>query len=267
MILMRDFGDDVFAGAAEYYAKYRPKYPEMLFHDIVHFYQPDGSGTLLDLGCGTGELARPLAKSFAKVVALDPDSDMLKIGQRIAKAAKIANISWQKGSSKELIGVKGRFDLITMGQSFHWMDQEPVLNRLHELLEGQGGLFIVGSVPAVQNSRTAQKDETIKSLVTKYLGPQRRAGNSIYEKPPKAYIDLFDASKFKNYKSRIYETKVIRNVNQELGNLYSMSWGRRIYLGDKIGQFEQEFKDEISRIPGPGNFENLIRFEAYFLSK
>lgn len=264
---MRDFGNDVFAGTAEFYAKYRPEYPEMVFHDIVHFYKLDGRGDMLDIGCGTGELSLPLAKYFNKVLAIDPDPDMLKLAKGKATKEKISTIEWRQGSSKDLSDIKNQFRLIGLGQSFHWMDQETVVEALYKLIMPTGGLFIVGSAPVTQNKPTALKDELIRDLVAKYIGPQRRAGNSIYKKPPKSYSDLLGSSEFRNYKRRVYETKVVRNVEQELGNLYSMSWGRRAYFGERIGRFEQEFKDGISRISSSGSFENLIRFETYFVFK
>jgi ubiquinone/menaquinone biosynthesis C-methylase UbiE len=67
---MRDFGDDVFEGTARYYAKYRPSYPQQLFNDIVNNLHLNGTGKLLDLGCGTGGLAISLAPYFGKILAL-----------------------------------------------------------------------------------------------------------------------------------------------------------------------------------------------------
>jgi cyclopropane fatty-acyl-phospholipid synthase-like methyltransferase len=63
---MRDFGNDVFKGAAKYYSKYRANYPQGIFDDIAKNFKLDGNGRLQDLGCGTGELAIPLANYFKK---------------------------------------------------------------------------------------------------------------------------------------------------------------------------------------------------------
>jgi hypothetical protein len=68
-------------------------------------------------------------------------------------------------------------------------------------------------------------------------------------------------------KRQIYKTKVVRNIDQELGNLYSMSWGRRAFFGSNIDKFEQEFRHGLAGIKWPSGFENIIRFEAYFLHK
>src|SRR5205085_5207244 len=59
-----------FAGTAANYARYRPGYPVPLFERIVAAFRLDGTGRLLDVGCGTGKLALPLASQVAAVVGL-----------------------------------------------------------------------------------------------------------------------------------------------------------------------------------------------------
>jgi SAM-dependent methyltransferase len=68
---------DLFMGTAKYYARYRPGYPEPFFAHIVERFRLDGTGRLLDLGCGTGQLALPLAGRFQEVVGMDPEPEML----------------------------------------------------------------------------------------------------------------------------------------------------------------------------------------------
>jgi ubiquinone/menaquinone biosynthesis C-methylase UbiE len=197
---MRDFGNGVFGGTAEYYDKYRPGYPPKMFQDIVQFFGLDGRGELLDLGCGTGELALPLAKFFSSVLAIDPEPGMLGLGARKSLELGLANIQWRKGSSEDLKSLQRLFRLVALGQSFHWMDQETVINQLYGRIQPGGGLFIVGTAPITQNQPTTIKNELIKEMLIKYLGPQRRAGNSIYTKPPKPYRELLSCSKFNGYK-------------------------------------------------------------------
>ena len=47
---------DLFAGTAWHYARYRPGYPQAFFDDLARQFRLDGTGRLLDLGCGTGQL-------------------------------------------------------------------------------------------------------------------------------------------------------------------------------------------------------------------
>lgn len=46
----------LFTGTAWHYARYRPGYPQVFFDDLVQRFHLDGTGRLLDLGCGTRQL-------------------------------------------------------------------------------------------------------------------------------------------------------------------------------------------------------------------
>ena len=47
---------DLFKSTAPFYVRYRPVYPAALFAHIVERFGLNGSGRLLDLGCGPGNL-------------------------------------------------------------------------------------------------------------------------------------------------------------------------------------------------------------------
>lgn len=64
---------ELFKNTAYYYTKYRMGYPSEFFTYIIHFFNLNGKGRLLDLGCGTGQLTIPFAKYFEEVIGLDPN--------------------------------------------------------------------------------------------------------------------------------------------------------------------------------------------------
>jgi SAM-dependent methyltransferase len=135
-------GGGLFAGTAWHYARYRPGYPQAFFDDLVRQFGLDGTGRLLDLGCGTGQLTLPLAGHVAEAVGMDPEPEMLAEAAGQAQATNIANVTWAQGSSTDLPGDLGRFRLVTMGRSFHWMDREQVLAVLDEMVDDVGGVVL-----------------------------------------------------------------------------------------------------------------------------
>jgi SAM-dependent methyltransferase len=130
----------IYEGTAWYYARYRPVYPPSLVSVLREQFRLDGRGRLLDLGCGPGPVAIPLAHLFEEVVAVDPDEAMRAEGERIARERGINNIEWRFGGSKDLSPALGQFRLVTMGNSFHWMDRARTLEALYDLVIDGGGL-------------------------------------------------------------------------------------------------------------------------------
>jgi ubiquinone/menaquinone biosynthesis C-methylase UbiE len=243
-------------------------YPQEFFDYVVANAKLNGRGRLLDLGCGTGELAIPLAKYFEYVLGLDPDLGMLKEARKKQYALGINNISFNKGSSKNLEKVNGTFKLVTMGQSFHWMDEKTVLKSLYERLEPRGGVVIVGTSPIDQNRLMMQANKAVGTAIGKYLGPNRRAGKHIYTPTGENWeTKLFPQSAFRKIEKRTYVIKVKRTAEQIVGNLFSMSFASRKLLGLQSEEFEKELTQQLKGISRNKSFVEQVQFIVYLLKK
>ena len=76
----------------------------------------------------------------AEVVALDPEPEMLRVAREAS--AGFANITWHLAGSGELSPRFGRFRLVCMGRSFHWMDRAETLRRLEAIIEPEGAVAL-----------------------------------------------------------------------------------------------------------------------------
>ena len=136
---------DIYKGTAWYYSHFRPPYPDALVRVLRDTFGLDGSGRLLDLGCGPGPVAIRLAHLFDEVVAMDPEPEMLAEGRAAAERAGVSNIEWLRGGSERSLSPRlGQFRLVTMGNSFHWMDRQRTLDALYDLVANEGGIAVVG---------------------------------------------------------------------------------------------------------------------------
>ena len=127
----------IYLGAAAHYRPGRPAYSPELEGVLTQELGLDGSGRLLDVGCGPGVLTVRLAHLFGTVVGLDPDAGMLAEGARAADERGITNIRWVRGLAEDLPAVApGPYRLVTFGQSFHWTDEQR---------DGGGGLVRPGN--------------------------------------------------------------------------------------------------------------------------
>ena len=66
---MTGFADDLYRGTAEAYERYRRPYPARLIAALVDHAELDETSNVLDLACGTGQVARALSPHVGSVVS------------------------------------------------------------------------------------------------------------------------------------------------------------------------------------------------------
>jgi SAM-dependent methyltransferase len=130
-----------FRTAAAFYAVGRPAYPPAFIAEVAKAAWLTRGDRLLDLGTGPGVLALAFAPHVGSVLALDPETEMLRLA-RLAVAAAGAAVEVREGSSETLGPELGTFRAVTMGRSFHWMDRIETLRRLDRIIEAEGSILL-----------------------------------------------------------------------------------------------------------------------------
>jgi ubiquinone/menaquinone biosynthesis C-methylase UbiE len=136
---------DAFAGTAIAYARYRPPYPKTLTRDLLARAVIAPDGVLLDLACGPGRVALDFAASFKSVWAIDLEPEMVEIGKQEATRRGVNNVTWFVGRAEDLAAPPSAFDLITIGEAFHRLDQSLIAPKAMGWLKPGGCLVTLGS--------------------------------------------------------------------------------------------------------------------------
>ena len=120
---------------------YRPPYPAEVF-DVLAELIVDEPRAVLDIGCGTGEVARRLVGRVDRVDAVDVSSLTLMQGRRLPNGDQ-PMLMWIHGPVEEVL-LRPPYALVTAGQSLHWMTRDAALARVRDALTPLGSLAIVG---------------------------------------------------------------------------------------------------------------------------
>ncbi|MFD1147389.1 class I SAM-dependent methyltransferase [Saccharothrix hoggarensis] len=140
-----------FAGeVADYYHRYRRGYPPEAIDAVAGAFGLTADDTAVDLGCGTGQLALPLAARLRAVVGVDPEPDMLAHARRAAAEQGLSNLTWVIGTDADVPALRallgdGSVGAVTIGQALHWMRYDELFHALFPLVRPGGGVAVLAN--------------------------------------------------------------------------------------------------------------------------
>jgi len=166
---------DAFAGLADDYVRYRPPYPREVLEGFLDDARLPPGARLLDLACGPGRVALPIADRVAEVWAVDLEPDMIEVGRREAKRLGLGNVHWTVGRVEDFEAAPGGFDLITIGEAFHRLDRPRVAAKAYGWLKPAGGFVTLG--PQIEEETAPPWRRIVAAIVRDFVGePVRRLG-------------------------------------------------------------------------------------------
>lgn len=223
-----------FAGeVADFYASYRRGYPAAVFDDLVSTFGLTGADTVLDLGCGTGQLTVPMAERVGHVIGVDPSADMLAKGQRQE------NITWQVGSDTDLPAVDG-LGAVTIGQALHWMDHERLFRALRPLFRPGGGIAVVtnGTPLWLQDVPWSR---ALRAVLEDWLGTEVKATCGTAEEDQRRYRDALVNAAYEVRSTTVEYTDEL-DLEHVVGGVYSALPLDRLPAKDRRPLFEERVR-------------------------
>jgi ubiquinone/menaquinone biosynthesis C-methylase UbiE len=132
----------LFDGVADLYAASRPGYPGEIIEFLTATAGVGQGSSVLEVGCGTGQLTNGLAHYGFDLTAIDIGPALVAAAQdRLAEAS----ISFQVCSFEDFAAADASFDLIISATAFHWVDPEVKFSKSAQLLRPSGWLALLST--------------------------------------------------------------------------------------------------------------------------
>ena len=246
------FDPQAFEGTAEYYAVGRPPYSAQLADTMARELSLDGTGQLLDVGCGPGVLVLPLARLFDQVTALDPEPGMLQTGQRRCQQAGVANVRWVQGVAADIAALNpGSWRAVTFGQSFHRVRQLEVAEAVYDLLVPGGSLVLISHNADDGRPRPANPGypevphDAVRKLILDYLGDGTRHYLATWsEGQPARFEDTLSRTRFGGSRTSYAPGRpdLISDIDTVVASYFSLSYAAPRWFGNRRADFESDLR-------------------------
>ena len=215
------------------------------------------------MACGPGRVALPLAGYFREVWAVDQEPEMIEVGRTRAKRQRLANIRWMVGRAEEVEASPGSFELITIGEAFHRLDQRMIAERALDWLAPAHCLATLGCFSLRQGLEPWH--DILRAVIGRWTDRGSSAGlvgARPSSRPRGSHHDrgVLTASGFENIGAYEFPHPYVWTLDSILGNLRSSASLSRRALGPEAERFDADVRRELLAYDSNGRYLETLRF-------
>jgi len=127
-----------FAAQALDYDRFRPRYPEVVFDDIMDIAKLSVGAATIEVGAGTGIATGPLVERGLAVTAVEPAFEMAAVAEaKLASRVQIFVGRFEDYSARRSV------ELVASFNAWHWVEPNVGVERAAQLIEPDGYLALI----------------------------------------------------------------------------------------------------------------------------
>ena len=160
-----------YTGLATAYTK-RPDYAEDAIDRMLEKCGAGPGSQACDIGAGVGHLTIMLANRGVRVVAIEPNDDMRRLG--VERCRDLKDVVFIEAAAERTGQAEGVFDLVTFGSSFNVTDRPRALAETARLLKARGWFGAMWNHRDLNDPIQAAIERIIKDALPGYGYGSRR---------------------------------------------------------------------------------------------
>ncbi|WP_108060662.1 class I SAM-dependent methyltransferase [Poseidonibacter lekithochrous] len=216
---------------------------------MVNNLEYKGYLNILDLSCGTGNVALLLASKFknSKVIGVDISSSMIEVASQKAKDLRLSNVQFIKADVENLDYEDKTFDIITCGFGlFFYSNMNESLKSFMKLLKNDG-VFTFSSF--TKEAFNPYSDIFLDSLHKDY-GLNYPKGSNLFLETEDEINDLVKAAG--KYRHKIEKLEISKLITVE-------QWWDTLNSAGYKGMLNQLSKDDLEKFKTE-HFKDVSKF-------
>ena len=130
-----------FSDRVDDYVKYRPHYSPEIVQALQQACGLNSEHLVVDVGCGTGLLAKIFLENGNRVIGVEPNANMRQAGERyLSRFPKFRMVA---GTAESTTLPDASADFMAAAQAFHWFRPEPTRTEFARVVKPQGWVVLI----------------------------------------------------------------------------------------------------------------------------
>lgn len=165
-----------YSNLAKSYLK-RPDYSDDAIDRMLEISGIGSASEICDIGAGVAHLTLKLVKRWMAVTAVEPNSEMRRLGMERTKGFE--NVKWCEGTGEATGQASSIFDMVTFGSSFNVTNRQLSLKESKRILKSDGWFAAMWNHRDLNDPIQKEIENIVKAAIPDYDYGIRREDQSV----------------------------------------------------------------------------------------